>query len=460
MPEQSGADPFRPDGLHQFLLRHPPATTYHIAYSGGLDSTVLLHLCCSVRKENRGYHFRAIHVHHGLQANADGWAQHCQQVCTHLGLPLDILRVHARKQVGQSPEEAARNARYEAIRGLMKPGDGLLTAQHQDDQAETLLLQLFRGAGLQGLAAMADAMPYFDGQLLRPLLRTPRETIRAYADAHRLDWIEDPSNSSEDFDRNFLRQRIMPQLKARWPGINRTLSRSAFHCAEAHQLLDTQAQALMATLVTPDDKGRLPIVPMRALSRAEQKLALRKWLHRHGYRMPPTRIMNGILTEIQADDPDRTPRIHWPEGEIRRYRNELFLLPPLNAPPPPSAQTWDGIHPLTLAFGNGSVIAEATTGDGIRMSLWKTGHISIRGRTGGEKLRLPGRQGTHALKKLFQEAGIPSWVRDHVPLVYLDGTLAAMAMPFRVSIDVAARASEPGVILRWIGPSWIPEYTP
>lgn len=460
MPDQTGADQIRPDALHSFLQGHPSTSTYHIAYSGGLDSTVLLHLCRRLQDARPDYHFRVVHVHHGLQSMADDWVHHCTRVCSHLKLPLSILRVQVRKQVGQSPEEAARVARYSAIRSVLKPGDNLLTAQHLDDQAETLLLQLFRGAGLPGLAGMADCMQFHTGHILRPLLRTSRKAIRVYAEIHQLDWIEDPSNSLNDFDRNYLRHQIIPRIKVRWPAIDHTLSRSATHCAEASQLLNVRAQALLDTLINPEEPGRLPIPPLRALSRAEQKLTLREWLRREGYRMPPSKTIDGILAEILATPADRAPRIHWAEGEIRRYRNELFLLPPLErfTPPPPLA--WDGNESLTLPAENGALQIEVTSGRGISLSRWKTALISVHSRTGGEQLKLAKRQGTHSLKKLFQESGIPPWVRERVPLIFLDNHLAATAMPFWVSDHVATQPNEPGVTLRWLHPAWIPGFPP
>jgi len=212
---------------------------FYIAYSGGVDSHVLLHCCASMPQlKDR---LTAVYVHHGLQAEAESWAKHCGKTAEDLGVEFLMLRVNAKAAPGESPEEAARNARYAVLKSLIKADDALLLAQHREDQLETVLLQLFRGSGLRGLSGMPERMAFGAGVMLRPLLNTPKQTIGDYARARQLSWIEDPSNQSNDYDRNFLRNAVVPLLKQRWPAIDKTVARSAKHCADAQVLVDEVA---------------------------------------------------------------------------------------------------------------------------------------------------------------------------------------------------------------------------
>ena len=217
--------------IESALDQHKQPRHVYVAYSGGVDSHVLLHFCASIKllKDK----ITAVYVHHGLQAEAESWAKHCEKTAEGLGVDFLVLRVNAYAKSGESPEEAARNARYAALKSLMDADDMLLLAQHREDQLETVLLQLFRGSGLRGLSGMPERMAFGQGVMLRPLLNIPKQAINDYAQAHQLSWVEDPSNQSNDYDRNFLRNAVVPLLKQRWPAIDKTVSRSAKHCADA-----------------------------------------------------------------------------------------------------------------------------------------------------------------------------------------------------------------------------------
>ena len=430
MPDADGAECRHaaptPDYLEDILSRYPTAPVYWIAYSGGLDSTVLLHLCAALQERRAQRTFKAIHVHHGLQAEADAWANHCEQTCRRLGIGLRIQHADARPAPGDSPEASARSARYRVIRRCLEPGATVLMAQHQDDQAETLLLQLFRGAGLAGLAAMPVHAELAPGYLLRPLLDLPRTALRQYAGEHGLSWVEDPSNQNPKLERNFLRHAILPALLTHWPGIARTLARSARHCAEAHELLNARARELLGAVCGAEPHA-LDIPRLRSLGAGERRLVLRIWLKTCGYRTPPAAILERILAEGLNAGADRNPRVRWPEGEVRRYRDTLYLLPPL--PAVASGMTHDWPSAATrckLPDGHGELQLKAMPGGGIALDCWRAARCSIRYRQGGEKIRLPGRAGSHELRKLFQEAGIPPWIRERVPLIYLDAQLAAV----------------------------------
>jgi tRNA(Ile)-lysidine synthase len=399
----------------------PPATRCVIAYSGGLDSHVLLHLCARLAL----FPLRAIHVHHGLQARGDDWAAHCATVCRDLNVPIDVVRANAHPAKGQSPEEAARMARYQVLRGQVGEAEVLLTAHHADDQAETMLLQLLRGAGVDGLAGMPERAAFGRGLLVRPFLGFSRTELLDYATAQNLSWVEDASNADESFDRNFLRRRVMPLLRQRWPGAARAMSRGAAHCAEAAQILDERARELLPS-VQGSSKDTLSIVPLIELTGSDQRLVLRAWLRANGFRMPAAHILERVVREAIPARRDRTPRVEWSEGEIRRYREFLYLMRPL-APVPTDGETpWRRDAPLPLP-GGGALEAVREEGPGIAPRFWLAGVAVVRYRRGGERCRMPGRSGTHELKKLLQEKGLPPWERERLPLVYIDGELAAVA---------------------------------
>ena len=440
--------PLSPAALQNILLRHPPTPRYWIAFSGGMDSHVLLHLCAQLnnRPENH-LEFRAVHVHHGLQAAADAWTEQCATVCRGLNIPLLTLKVDAKAKPGESPEEMARRARYSALRQQLANNDIVLTAQHRDDQAETLLLQLVRGAGLAGLAAMPAFAPLTPGFLMRPLLEFSRDELRAYALANQLHWIEDPSNADTAFDRNFLRSEIIPRLQQRWPGLNKALSRSAQHCAEAQAQLGELGKDLCRAAFIAEDQS-LEVSKLLGFSVSDQRLVLREWLRLRGFRMPSQAVLERILREVLPARADKMPLVSWGEGEVRRYRDRLYVLPMLSAFDTTTVMPWDGQSRVELPAGGGVLSAESSVSAGIAEAMWRSGPISIGFRQGGERIRLPGRTGTHELKKLFQEAGVPPWLRERTPLIYLGDELAAVADRW-VSERFAGKAGESKIAIRW-----------
>jgi tRNA(Ile)-lysidine synthase len=432
-------DSFRA-GLH-------PGSTYRVAFSGGLDSAVLLDLMCEVRRVS-GIGVRAIHVHHGIQPEAEAWSRHCAAVADRYGVALDILQVDGRSRPGDSPEAAARTARYHSLEALLDPGDILVTAQHLDDQAETLLLQLLRGAGLAGLAAMPNAVAFGAGILHRPLLRFGRRDILAYAQERGLSWIEDPSNRDERYDRNFIRRRILPQLAGRWPAVAANLTRSAGHCAEAAGLLDRRADTLMAAATAADEPGTLVLEIVQRLQPDEQRLLLRRWIHKRGLRAPPAKLLERIRKEVVETAGDRTPMIAWAEGTVRRYRHRLHLLPPSADFDASWTAAWSGETPLTLA-GNGSLHAALCPGPGIDPDKWRSGRITVRYRRAGDRLEPAGRRGHHELKKLFQEAGLPPWLRDRQPIVCIDGRIASVGGSQWLASEFAGAPERLNIVVHW-----------
>ncbi len=437
---------FTPDYLHQQLQAHMPADGWLIAYSGGLDSSVLLHALVQLRGELAGS-IRAVHVNHGLHPDAPVWASHCRDSCQQLGVAFEELYVNAQPQPGESPEAAARAARYTALAGVLPAGHVLLTAQHCDDQAETLLLQLLRGAGVDGLASMPAVSRCGAGRLVRPLLALPRVRLYEYAQQHGLDWIDDPSNADEGYDRNYLRHRVMPALLARWPSAAASLARSAANLGEATGLLAGIAGQDLQELTGRHD-GTLSAAGLLALGDARRRNALRTWLKQAAGRAPSRAVLGHIEQDVLASRADAEPAVSFGEFQVRRYRDDLYLVPvPAVAAALPECH-WRPQQPLQ--FGETGYVLRATpmAGQGVRRSLADRHGIDVRWRQGGERCRPGGRGHHHTLKKLFQEAGVPPWVRRNTPLLYIENELAAVG-DLWVCEPFCAGAGEPGYRIDW-----------
>jgi tRNA(Ile)-lysidine synthase len=394
----------------------PPGATVWAAFSGGLDSTVLLH-----RLRQEGLPVRALHVNHHLQPAANRWVEHCKEFCAQLGVPIYVLDVKIDANDPQGPEGAARFARYESFASLMKPGDCLVTAHHQDDQAETVLLRLLRGAGVAGLAAMRARTPFAGGTLWRPLLRQTRGALREYAERHGLSWIEDPHNQDPRYARSFVRHEIFPRFTQRWPQALELLARTAEHCAEAIELLDEQAAADLKRAVIPAQGGSqgLSARALLALTPSRRHNLLRYWAARSGVPAPPFDALARLEREVLRARPDAAPQLAWGETELRRFRDALYLMRRLPPPPDGLALEWDGRRDLALPPGCGVLAAVKPA----RAEL----PLRVVFARGGERLKPVGARFTRTLRNLFQEEAIPPWIRERLPLVELDGVLAAVA---------------------------------
>jgi tRNA(Ile)-lysidine synthase len=305
------------------LADFSPLNHIFIGYSGGVDSHVLLHVCAMLPEFKSK--IIAVYIHHGLQKEADDWAIHCQKIAENLNVKFLVVRVNAQSNNGESPEEAARNARYNAFQNLIAENDVLLIAQHREDQLETVLLQLFRGSGLKGLAGMPEKIPFGKGNLVRPLLNISKETINAYALENELVWIEDPSNQSSIYDRNFLRQEIIPQLKQRWKSLDKTVARTATHCAEAEILISKMTQTEFETVFNADDET-LNIPKLLTYSPTEQRLILRQWFEVLDLKMPSQDFVQRILKEVVGAKSDRHPILHKKGVTVCRQKMKLLIL--------------------------------------------------------------------------------------------------------------------------------------
>ena len=405
----------------------PPGATVWVAFSGGLDSTVLLH-----RLHQEGLPVRALHVNHHLQPAANRWVEHCKEFCAQLGVPIYVLDVTVDPNAPEGPEGAARLARYESFASLMKPGDCLATAHHQDDQAETVLLRLLRGAGVAGLAAMRAQAPFAGGTLWRPLLRQTRGALRAYAERNALSWIEDPHNQDPRYARSFVRHEIFPRFTQRWPQALELMARSAEHCAEAVELLDETAAAdLQRASPLPAQRGEvraprgargegaLSVQRLLALPRPRRNNLLRYCAAQARHPAPPFEVLARLEREVLRARPDAAPLLGWGESELRRFRDSLYLMRRLPPPPEGLALEWDGRRDLALPPGCGVLAAVRPA----RAEL----PLRIVFARGGERLKPAGSRYTRTLRNLFQEEAIPPWIRERLPLVQLEGELAAVA---------------------------------
>jgi tRNA(Ile)-lysidine synthase len=412
---------FNPALLATILHSYRPAPQYWIAYSGGLDSTALLYAAATIRNQLPG-ELKAIHINHGLQPNAHYWAAQCQLHCAALAIPFVLRNLELHPRSGDSVEAVARAARYQAFSEVLQADAALLTAHHGDDQAETLLLALLRGGGVQGLAAMPGEMTLGAGRVLRPLLAVTRAAVLEYAQTQNLDWIEDPSNALTRFDRNFLRQQVLPLLRQRWPALTTTLNRSASHCAEAVQVVEQVAAHTLTTL-GGTRAGTLDIRGLRQLESPLQQAVLRLWLKNNGFLAPDTRHLARLRTEMLTERADAKPLVRWAGCEMRRYRQDLFALPPL-PPPPPKTLLWEvgataAVLELPLYLGQLHWLPSIQT----REMRWI---LAVRfGAAGVRCERGAGRTGE--LKRLYQTHGVPEWWRPYMPLIFSAGQLLMVA---------------------------------
>ncbi|NLR55815.1 tRNA lysidine(34) synthetase TilS [Citrobacter freundii] len=413
-----------------------------VAFSGGLDSTVLLHQLVQWRAQHPEVALRAIHIHHGLSPHADSWVQHCESVCMQWQVPLVVERVHLEDD-GLGIEAQARRARYQAFAQTLLPGEVLMTAQHLDDQCETFLLALKRGSGPAGLSAMGENSPFAGTQLIRPLLAQTREALEAWARQHELCWIEDESNQDDTYDRNFLRLRVTPLLQQRWPHFAQAVARSAALCAEQESLLDELLASDLADCITAH--GTLLLVPLMMVSDVRRAALLRRWLAGLNAPMPSRDGLERIWQEVALAREDASPCFRLGEYEVRRYQSQLWWVKSVDGQSETVIPWLEWKTPLALPAGLGSV--QLISAGELRMPQ-EDETVSIRFKAPG-LLHIVGRNGGRKLKKIWQEKGIPPWRRDTTPLLFYGETLIAAAGVF-VTREGAAEDEE-GVSLVWRG---------
>lgn len=406
------------------LIAPDAPTAVLVAFSGGMDSTVLLHLLADdAAMRTRG--LRALHVHHGLQADADDWAAHCLRVCAGLDIDCEVAQVAVDRDSGLGPEASARQARRAAFARRLRPGETLALAQHRDDQAETFLLRALRASGTDGLAAMRPWRAFAAGWMWRPLLDTPRVALMDYAQAQSLRWIEDPSNRETALDRNFLRHQVLPLLRERWPTADAAFARAAELAADSSALLTGHDAQLLATM-RGDSGASLSVPALQGLSAAQRARVLRRWVANLGWPPLPAEGVARIEADLlcAAIGRDRMPRFAWHGADIRRWRDGLHAIEPGRELPATWSCLWDGRTPQALPNGDRLQLIGAS---GFDVPL------RVHARRGGERILPAGGDGHHrTLKHLLQEQGIPPWDRARMPLLSDTGNDVLLAAADRV----------------------------
>jgi len=393
-----------------------------VALSGGVDSVVLLHLLHQLQKTHH-FTLKASHVHHGLSKNADKWVKFCEKLCAKLSISLDVYYIQLPQKKSLGIEGEARRLRYEKL--LQTKTDLVVLAHHEDDQAETFLLQLIRGAGVKGLSSMA----HFDDsrRLWRPLLNASRINIESYAKKHKLKWIEDESNQNTDFDRNFIRSKVLPILKNRFSHIIKVISRSSSHLAESQHLLDELAKIdFKNSLKSCSYKHKLQVKTLEKLSLSRAKNVLRYWLEFNDQLMPSKDLLDECLRQVLTAKKDATIKIQLSKDfEIRRYKDEIYIVKKNKNKEKNYAIIWQGEPEILLPNGT-QLNFKKVKGKGINFKFLDNQKLKIRNRQGGEFFKPDSKRPTKKIKQLLQESDVPPWEREFFPMIFIGNELAAV----------------------------------
>lgn len=393
-----------PSQLLAAVSATPPAPKVWVAFSGGLDSTLLLHAAHHCFKGD----IAALHINHQLQPNASECEAHCRAVCHKLGVELVVEAVDVGAINGVGLEESARNERYRVFERWVGPGEALLMAHHGDDQAETVLFRLVRGTGMAGLAGMPKQRPLGEGFLFRPLLAFDREQLSCWATELALQWVDDPSNDDQGFDRNFLRHSILKPLKLRWPTLSQRMSHTIEACRESDQLAYRLAQLQYESCA--DARGAIGLAAFRDLTLAEQKNLLRWVILERGWTPPSVKHWGQALAQMVTAKEDAAPEIQGDGFSIRRYRDALYLVAEPKAVP-------TGTRVLsassTVEWGSYRFCLEAAG-----RAVTAAPELEVKARAGGERIRQDQAGPSRLLKNWLQEAAVPPWQRQGLPLLW------------------------------------------
>jgi tRNA(Ile)-lysidine synthase len=436
------------------LLSNIQSRQFCVALSGGLDSVVLLHALVQLRNEQSNWQLRAVHINHQLQKDATQWAQQCLDQCASLNVPCKVLAVDVQHVKDKGVEAAARTARYTALSRELETDEVLLTAHHADDQLETMMIALMRGAGLDGLAAMPAMARFKQAWHARPLLSFTRTQLQAWATTQALSYVDDPTNEQTHFDRNFLRAEVIPRLKERWPAAAVTAARSASHLSEALHLANNLVTDDLTTALTGN---ALNVSTLMSWSPSHRRAVIRQWLQRNEVLMPSSRVMSALEHDMFHAADDRIPCIRWGEYAVHRYQDHLHLEKTTRPEAIDKIIEWRWHNSLQLPHQLGSLCiappqAEAKQVGPTTAILLNASTIpavlTVRFREGGEQLQLSGESIHRELKKLLQDAAVLPWWRGRLPLIYAGEKLVAVA-GFWVNAEFAAVDGHPEVALLW-----------
>lgn len=409
-----------------------------VAFSGGVDSTVLLHLLVSFREKKLISSLSALHIHHGLSANANAWAEHCRNVCHQWQVPVQVDSVDVGGGSGDGIEQAARVLRYERFEHFLPEGGCLLQGHHRDDQAETLLFRLFRGSGLDGLAGIPNERALGGGLLLRPLLDSSRMDIEAYATGHSLVHIEDESNQDQRFARNYLRQSLIPEIEQRWPGVSGRLAQLTQDVKESNRLIQgSVTDAAKNVLKTaPDYWNAGAIVDIQGLQVLPGDMSMRVvryWLGQKKILMPDRKTLNTLFDEVVDSRHDADPQLRLGQYCLRRFDGFLVLVPNLS-PFAADVLHWNWGEQDELIIPGSGVLTLNKSVDGFRAEVSESVEASepvvVLFRSNlpsGERCRVVGRSGSKSIKRWLQDYKVPPWLRDRVPFLYQEGEMLGAA---------------------------------
>lgn len=428
------------------LNTSPHAKRIWVAYSGGMDSSVLLHLIY-LNKNKLNQEINVVYVNHGLQKKSIEWGKFCEKQSEQYGLAFTQLDIEGAVPNGVSIEAWAREQRYALIAGLMEEDDFLFTGHHQDDQVETFFLQALRGGGPKGLAAMPQCKNFGGGIHARPLLGFKRSQLLFYANENDLCWHEDVSNTDKKYDRNYLRKNILPEIEQRWPAYRETTQRLISHQQDCALLLqEIGLEDLKFALY--QDTSNLQLEALKALSIPRQKNIIFTWLKELQLESPGSRHIDQIVSDLINSENENSPCVNWKDVEVRRYRQLLYASKAMSRNIEKKEYNWNLTQTLTIM--DEVLIAKPNVGSGISQEKIKNSEIVIRYRQGGEKIQPHNKAHSISVKQLFQERGVLPWLRDRFPLIYVDDKLAVIP-GLCVDKNYSADKEESAFLIEWSG---------
>ncbi len=445
------AEQYKKNGLSkpeikEILNKFKDSRKIIIAYSGGIDSSVLLHLIFSI-KDDLKQSLEVIHINHGLHEKSDNWEIFCKAQCKKFNISFKAININELPPKNESIESWARNKRYFLITKEMKKGDLLLTAHHMDDQVETFFLQVLRGAGPRGLSSMPVIKKITNGYHVRPFLNIRRSELEKYANTNNLSWQDDESNLDVRYDRNYLRHKVLTYLEMAWPSYRQSISRAISHQKESMDLLNDIASEDMSKVLHKNFVN-LDIKLLKELNLPRQKNLIFYWLDNLNLEKPGSRHMDQIIKTLINTSSDKSPCVNWKNTEVRKYRDYLYASNTIKQHNINEEIHWNTNLPIEIQ--GEKLIAKETLGKGILRSCIDGAKISIRYRNGGEKIYSNSLNNSKTVKQLFQEHGVLPWFRDRVPLIYVNEELAVIP-GFCVGKKFSASKNEKSLDIYWSG---------
>jgi tRNA(Ile)-lysidine synthase len=435
---------FTAESLLRVLHAMPAAHSYVVGFSGGADSTALLHALTKI-KSSLGISISAVHINHGLHADSDKWQNHCERFCDRHDVQLSCIKVQLKHRSGKGLEAEARHLRYEAISTLLRDGSTLLTAHHADDQVETLLLNLMRGSGVDGLSAMPEHRLLGDGFLQRPLLGFQNTMLLEYLQENHIEWIDDPSNQYVNQDRNFVRHEVIPLLEKRWPGVNKSLLLTRQAMADARVLLERLAdEYLEHNLCHP----HVLVITTRLLNDPHLlKLVTRRWTKRSGTNSIPANKLSNFTDQLAKAGSQNNVCMAWDDNLLHLYRQKLWLIEHVGIAPCPIVTWKSGAKEVYLGADVGQLFLTASENPSKTVEF-PPGQFLITNRSAINANTIKHKGHHQSLKNLFQAFNIPPWLRDCIPLCQLDGELVAVG-DWCFNDSFRTRMAQHGMSLEW-----------